>query len=490
MLSKLSFRQLLLGVFLLIAVLLSAASVHALWTLDRLAAHSRDSGRHALALTEHTQQLAERSVAMARSARQFLVLDDAAFRDRYAEAWRDARSALDAMERGLPQVPGALFASWRDAGDQAWGLLQAPARPRSNARQQALEQALAALPALNQQLAEAVKLEVDRRNSMLLAELDQRRAILGGQVLASIVVAALLAGGFGLWLSRPLAQIEESIDRLGANRLDQPIAVHGPGDLQRVGRQLDWLRQRLAQLEEDKARFMRHISHELKTPLAALREGVALLEDGVAGALTPNQREIAGILNQNTTALQSQIEALLRYNEAAFNAHQLRLETTDLGVLVACVIDSQRLQWQAARLSVSYEGTVAPLAVDAEKMTIAVSNLLTNAVRFSPPGGLVYFRLGERHGKVLLDCSDQGPGVAPADAARIFEPFYQGQRQPPGARHGNGIGLSIVQEYIAAHGGSLQLLPSQRGALFRIELPRMPATGLPQLSSTSSPNNA
>ena len=115
MLSKLSFRQLLLGVFLLIAVLLSAASLHALWTLDRLAAHSRDSGRHALALTENTQQLAERSVAMTRSARQYLVLDDPAFRMRYADAWREARAALDAVQRGLPHAPNIAFDTWRQA---------------------------------------------------------------------------------------------------------------------------------------------------------------------------------------------------------------------------------------------------------------------------------------------------------------------------------------------------------------------------------------
>ena len=116
MLTKLSFRQLLLGVFLLIAVLLSAASLHALWTLDRLAAHSRDSGRHALALTENTQQLAERSVAMARSARQFLVLDDPAFRKRYADAWREARTALDAVATALPYTPPSTFERWRHAG--------------------------------------------------------------------------------------------------------------------------------------------------------------------------------------------------------------------------------------------------------------------------------------------------------------------------------------------------------------------------------------
>jgi len=471
MLSKLSFRQLLLGVFLLIAVLLSAASLHALWTLDRLAAHSRDSGQHALALTENAQQLAERSVAMTRSARQYLVLDDPAFRKRYADAWRDARLALDAMAAALPHTQPQLFDHWRQSGEQAWAILQMPARPRSNARQQALEKALAPLPAVNEQLADEVQQEVERRNGELLAELDQRRAVLKAQVIGSIILTAALAGGFGLWLSRPLAQIEKAIDRLGENRYEDAIDVRGPSDLRRVGQQLNWLRQRLSDLEADKARFLRHISHELKTPLAALREGVALLEDGVAGVLSPNQREIAGILNQNTAALQSQIEALLRYNAATFDAQHVRRFATDMQALLALCVDGQRLQSQAAGLTVVTEGKARPIAVDTDKMTVAVANLLSNAVRFSPPGGLICFRLGELNGALLLDCIDQGPGVAPDDAARIFEPFYQGQRQPPGARRGNGIGLSIVHEYVAAHSGVLQLMPSDRGARFRIELP-------------------
>ncbi|MYM26975.1 HAMP domain-containing protein [Duganella sp. CY15W] len=471
MLSKLSFRQLLLGVFLLIAVLLSAASLHALWTLDRLAAHSRDSGRHALALTENIQQLAERSVAMTRSARQYLVLDDPAFRKRYADAWRDAQLLLDAVATALPYTPPPVFEQWRASGEQAWNILQTPSRPRSSARQQALERVLAPLPGVNDQLAEEAKQEVERRNSLLLAELDQRRAVLKAQVIGSIVLAALLAGGFGLWLSRPLEQIEQAIDTLGENRYDQAIEVRGPSDLHRVGQQLNWLRQRLGDLEADKARFLRHISHELKTPLAALREGVALLEDGVAGALSPNQREIAGILNQNTVALQSQIEALLRYNAATFDAQHVQRQRVDMNNLLTQAIDSQRLQWQAARLTVIAEGRASPITADADKMAIVLGNLLSNAVRFSPAGGLISFRLGELNDKLLLDCVDQGPGVAPEDAARIFEPFYQGQRQPPGARRGNGIGLSIVHEYVAAHGGVLKLLPSERGAHFHLELP-------------------
>lgn len=467
---KLSFRQLSLVAFLLIAALLSATSVHALLTLDRLAALSRATGNEAIALSANAQRLAERSVTMERSARQFLVLDDAAFRDRFAEAWRDAQAALDAIGAALPGPEPAAFADWRRNGAAAWEAIGMPAE-RGGARQLRLDVALAQLPAITGELAQEVKQEVDRRNAAILDELEQRRNILQGQVALSIGLAAVLAIAFGLWLARPLRQIESAIGQLGGNRYDVPIEVAGPRDLRRLGRHLDWLRQRLADLEADKARFLRHISHELKTPLAALVEGVALLEDEVAGPLAPNQREIAAILRQNTASLQTQIEDLLRYNAASFDAQHLQRRRTDIPALLRGVVDTQRLQWQARSLTVMVEGAAPDARVDAAKIEVVASNLLSNAVRFSPDGGTIRFIVATGDGVLRIDCIDQGPGVAPADAERVFEPFYQGERQPPGARRGNGIGLSIVREYVVAHGGLLQLLPAAPGAHFRIELP-------------------
>jgi len=468
-LSTLSFRQLLLAAFMMIAALLSVTSVHALVTLERLATHSRETGRDAVRLTENAQRLAERTVAMERSARQFLVLNDSAFRERYAESWREAREALAALSTALPEVPSSEFSEWMEESESAWAILQAPLASR-NANQQILQQTFASLLALNERLALESKRELERRNDSLLDELEQQRNLLTGQVIGAMVLAVVLAFGFGMWLSRPMAQIETAIGRLGENRFDQNIEVRGPADLRRLGKQLDWLRMRLADLENDKSRFLRHISHELKTPLAALREGVALLEDEVMGKLSNSQREIVGILQQNTIALQTQIEDLLRYNAATFDAQHLKRLPLDLQALLHQVIDNQCLQWQVRDLRVEVDGTVRAVAADTDKMIVVLGNLLSNAVRFSPEGGVIRFVLTEDQDRVRIDCIDQGPGVAPADAGRVFEPFYQGERQPPGARRGSGIGLSIVREYVEAHGGTVQLLPHDGGAHFRIEL--------------------
>jgi two-component system sensor histidine kinase GlrK len=114
------------------------------------------------------------------------------------------------------------------------------------------------------------------------------------------------------------------------------------------------------------------------------------------------------------------------------------------------------------------------LLLDAEKITSAMGNLLSNAIRFSPEQATVRLTVSQAPGQVQVDVTDDGPGVAPADRAHVFEPFYRGERQPENAVRGTGIGLSIVQEYIHAHGGRVHVLPMPGDAsrsFFRIELP-------------------
>lgn len=466
--SKLSFRQLLFAAFLLIALVLTATSVQALLTLERLARLGRETAARAVLLTEATQRLSERSQAMERSARQFLVLEDALFREQYAAAWKDANMALQLLPGAMPELGTALPAEWTSHSAAVWALLEQEQGPPTAP---VLDAHFTRLLEINDELLRASKHEIARRNDVLLGELDGQRRRLAELVAGAVVLAALFALCFGFWLSRPLRRIEIAIGRLGENRLDVPVAVGGPADTRRVGEQLDWLRRRLADLDADKERFLRHISHELKTPLAALREGIALLEDEVAGPLSGGQREIAGILRHNAVSLQAQIEDLLRYNAAAFDAQHLQRSSVDPLALLGKIVEEQRLLWQARGLQVVIEGGAVAGQFDADKLAAALRNILSNAVRFSPQDGRIVLALSVVDDVLGIDCVDQGPGVAPQDAGRIFEPFYQGARQVAGARNGSGIGLSIVRDYIVAHGGSVQLVPRHGGAHFRIELP-------------------
>ena len=467
---RLSFRQTLLAAFLLIAGLLAAASLGGLFTLERVMAQSRVATASALLLTADARQLAELRVAMERSARQYIVLDDPSLLRGFTQAADDATKLLGEMRRH--DMPAELATQWVAQIEPIKDELGGP-KASIQQREDALDESFRTLDRLNGQIAEAVRRIDDERSAALQAQLEDGRASVGTQVLGAIVLAALLALAFGVWLTRPLKRLEHAIAGLGENRMDHPVDIRGPSDMRSLGRRLEWLRLRLKELDEDKARFLRYTSHELKTPLAALREGVALLEDGVAGPMTADQHEIARILRHNTATLQNQIEALLRFNAAAFEARRLNRSDTDLRRLLHGLVEEQRLQWQARHLTIELNGEAPALAVDADKLSAALGNLLSNSIRFSPVNGTLSIALSALPGKVRIDLQDQGPGVAPADRERIFEPFFRGEVQPEDAVRGTGIGLSIVREYVQAHGGRVDLLSDGPGAHFRIELPHV-----------------
>lgn len=465
---RFSFQQLLLVAFLLIGALLGVAAVRALFSLETLMAQSRESAAQAIALSTAAQSLSERSLTMERAARQSLVLRDRQLRLRFDEAAGNARDILRRLEDN--ELPPDYAANWRDRLDAITVLLDGPPETALD-REREVAQAFREIDGHSASIAQKVQSIITGRNEALQARFETSRQELTQQVVGSIGIAAILALGFGIWLARPFKRLEKAIQGLGENRLDVPIDIPGPSDVRRVSQQLEWLRLRLTELDADKARFLRHISHELKTPLASLHEGVAVLGDGVAGALNPSQAEVVNILQHNTQLLQHQIEALLRFNAAAFEARQLKRERTDLFALLEDQVDTQRLQWQAQSLNVRVEGVPTTMPLDREKIASAVGNLLSNAIRFSPHGGHIRLVLLDLPGRACIDIVDQGPGVAEADRDRIFEPFYRGERQPSGAVRGTGIGLSIVHEYILAHGGRITLLPQRQGAHFRIELP-------------------
>ena len=122
-------------------------------------------------------------------------------------------------------------------------------------------------------------------------------------------------------------------------------------------------------------------------------------------------------------------------------------------------------------MTIGLAGDAPIVQADAGKLHSVFSNLLANAIAFSPTGGHIRIELRRAGENVVIDCRDEGPGIAPDELERIFEPFYQGRRSPPSSAGGSGIGLAIVREFIGAHRGRVRALPSELGAHFRVELP-------------------
>jgi two-component system, NtrC family, sensor histidine kinase GlrK len=274
-------------------------------------------------------------------------------------------------------------------------------------------------------------------------------------------------------ISRPIHQIDHAIQRLGAGEFATAIQIAGPYDLQYLGQRLNWLRGRLSELEDEKRKFLQHVSHELKTPLTALREGTALLEEGVVGQLNEGQREIVDILEQNGIQLQKLIEDLLNFHLAEVRHAALDLQPLHLERVLEDVLIDHKLAMMAKEIEVRLVVT-APVALrgDREKLRIAIDNLLSNAVKYSPRRGIISVSLTPEAEHVVLDIRDTGPGIAVEDKSRIFEAFYQGTAAYEGHVKGSGLGLAIAREYVAAHHGQLEIVDDvSQGAHFRLTLP-------------------
>ena len=217
------------------------------------------------------------------------------------------------------------------------------------------------------------------------------------------------------------------------------------------------------------------MSHELKTPLASIREGAELLLDGTVGSLAETQREVAEILRDNSLELQSLIENLLHFSVQEQKRVRLNLQRFDLRPLIEDVVEKHRLAILGKQLVLRIECANVYLHADREKMHTALDNLLSNAAKFSPRGGEVSIVAEHADREVIIDFCDAGPGIPAADRERIFEPFYQGRTPQAGHVRGTGIGLSVVRECVRALGGEVELVEGvPRGAQFRLRLPAEP----------------
>jgi two-component system sensor histidine kinase GlrK len=330
-------------------------------------------------------------------------------------------------------------------------------------------------------LADVISTSGNAQIDARLAELDehtaatQRRLFWQSALLAPLTLIAILA--LTLSIGRPLRAIDRAISELGRGTFSRSIEVSGPRDLERLGAQLEWLRLRLLDLAQERNRFLRHMSHELKTPLANIREGAELLMDGAVGPLDNSQREVVAILRDNGIKLHRLIENLLSFSAWQKESVGLDLSEFRIRPLVKQVLEAQQLTVVSQRVRLEVKVDDLMLRADRGKVRLIIENLLSNAIKYSPKGGTVYLHAAKQDTQLVVDVADMGSGIPAEERARVFEAFYTG-KPPAGVQvKGTGIGLSVVLEFVNAHGGTIEIVDGEfPGAHFRIRMPVLSIT--------------
>ena len=251
---------------------------------------------------------------------------------------------------------------------------------------------------------------------------------------------------------------------------------------ERVRMQAELERARQEQLEM-KDRFLSHVSHELRSPLAVIHQFVTILTDGLAGGLNPEQREYLEITLRNTNQLRSMIADLLEVTRAQTGKLSIEPQSTSMSELISQTIDAFRMAAAAkgVALSADLPSHLPPVYADPGRVRQILVNLIDNAIKFTPSGGSITVRANACDDDVdflHVSVADTGRGISPESKKRVFDHLYQTEQAVESGQHGLGLGLYICKEWVSRHGGKIWV-ESQlgKGSIFTFTLPVLSVTG-------------
>lgn len=470
-----SFISLLLSGFLFVSLPLLAALYGSMKILDSLLLKSNTTVYRSVDLATSSQQLAELLQDEERKARMYSVLNEPSQLQLLNDTHQNIANNLDHLlsfnkEGKLPK----LIRELKQKEDQIIKTLNNQTENSSSLKRNQ-DTALSSYKEIS-----VLKVNIlNLTNKIMFDEVEELKLLINKEkekliwqtsYLLSFAVIIIIV--FMVLLSKPIRQIDNSIERLGEGNFSIPIDVSGPRDLENLGLKLDWLRKRLLQLDKEKIKLVAHISHELKTPLASIKEGISLLKDELIGPMSNEQKEVVKILDKNYVRLQDLIENILNFNMAQARQVPYEKNHVKLKKVIKEVVSDHQNSILAKNIKLDLqleEGT--RVFGNYTQLKAVFDNLLSNAVKFTPEGGAINIRLKTDGRFASCYIEDSGKGIDEEDRSQIFIPFYKGKYSVKGAIKGSGLGLAISKEYVHHHNGAIKLLKSKRGARFLVTLP-------------------
>lgn len=292
-------------------------------------------------------------------------------------------------------------------------------------------------------------------------------------------VVILATSLFGWFLARralqPVTELARTAQRVSASNLNTEIPLRRAGDeLDHLIESFNRMIERLSQSFEQIRRFSTDVSHELRTPLTAIR---GQLEVALFTARKPEQYHEAMInALEDVERLSAIVKSLLLLSQAESGQLVLQKTRLDLGGIIDEIVDQFQIPADEARIRLKAE-TAGGCITEADRIQIErlISNLLSNALKYTPAGGDVTVRLRRTDRKVILEVEDTGVGIPAENLPHIFDRFYRVRSGKAAAQQGLGLGLSFVAWIAKAHEGTVEVESSEgRGTTFTVTLPAAP----------------
>jgi two-component system, NtrC family, sensor histidine kinase GlrK len=477
-LKHLSIKSLTLLGFGFVALPLVIALIFGASQVNTLAKKSAGVITDIAKVFEQQQQLKSSQIRMERSAAQYLVLRDPTLAESYHEHSQQILQLSQALiaasyDPKLQQLLNEYTETVKVLIEQTM-----PEAEQKSANDNTIIKPIQikfnALTSLYQQMAQ----RSNELNTLHITDIKQAAQEARDIMMRSLIiipVSILIAAIFIFFITTPLKLLTKNIFRLQQGDFDNEIKVTGSPEIQEIAQALENMRMRLQALELQKSSFIRHISHELKTPLAAIREGTELLYDNSVGELNAEQQEISHIIKDSVFRLQQHIEDLLDFNIVLDSTSLQDSESLKINDVVTQVLCERKLAIKRKNITINHALNNIALVSNRKQVAVIIDNILSNAIKYSPDEGVIDISSTLVNGQLQLCISDQGIGIAQENHQKIFDAFYQGPPPEQSIIKGSGLGLTIVKELLLRLNGSIEILPqhsTQQGTKIKITLPR------------------
>lgn len=294
-----------------------------------------------------------------------------------------------------------------------------------------------------------------------LASLQDELAQFEGLIIGILILGLVLGGTLGLALAlninRPIQQATRTIEDLALGGHKERLPLQGPDEIRRLSKSVNFLVERLHELEQARRQLLANLVHELGRPLGALRMAIQVTLGGAKKDAELLDDLLIG-MDDEAARLQSLLDDLAHLHDQVLGTLELKRQPLPLADWLPKILFTwqeaarkKRLHWEEHLPS-----DLPTIDADPARLAQVVGNLVSNAIKYTQPGGTVCISAGVEQRNAWIRVSDTGPGIPAEEREKIFTPFYRGD-QGKRVKQGMGLGLSIARDLITAHGGRIDL---------------------------------